>query len=174
VHTGIEAITCTSESEALSYGRFIPLRLTTLMSTLMSDLVYDGVPLVPQEHRSLIARWRHRSRAAVKRRPKVVPRDDSAVRMLDAAFEALPEGSREEVRARLMQVIVTFERTSDLAPVVDFIRSVMVTSRLYSNPEYRSALEAAESEPWDGPGVDVKTMIEAANERRRAARGQVG
>ena len=138
------------------------------MSTLMSDLVYDGVPLVPQERRRRIARWLHRSRAAAKR-PKVVPRDDHAVRTLDAAFEALPEDSREEVRARLMQVIVTFERTNDLAPVVDFIRSVMITSRLYSNPEYRAALEAAESESWDGPGVDVKTVIEAANERRRCA-----
>jgi hypothetical protein len=139
----------------------------------MSELVYDGVPLVQQERRPLITRWLHRSRVAAKR-PKVVSRDDQAVRTLDAAFEALPEDSRAEVREQLMQIIVTFERTKDVAPVVDFLNSVLSTARLYSNPEYRSALEAADSESWDGPGVDVKTMIEAANERRRPARGQVG
>lgn len=154
-----------------SHGRFIWPCLTTLMSTLMSDLVYDGVPLVPQERRSRIARWLRRSHTAAKR-PKVVPRDDQAVRQLDAAFLALPEDSRAEVRAQLMQVIVTFERTNDLAPVADFIRSVMITARLYSNPQYRSALQDAESESWEGPGVDVKAMIEAADERRRAAQGQ--
>ena len=99
----------------------------------------------------------------------MVPRDDRAVRLLDDAFQALPEYSREEVRERLMQVIVTFERTSDIAPVVDFLQSVLITAGLYSNPQYRSALEDAESDSWDGPGVEVKAMIEAANERRRAA-----
>jgi len=139
------------------------------MPALMSDLVYDGVPLVPQERRSRISHWLHRPRRVAVKRPAVVPRDDQAVRRLNAAFLALPDDSRAEVRARLMQVVVTFERTNDVAPVVDFIRSVMITARLYSNPQYRSALQDAESESWEGPGVDVKAMIEAADERRRAA-----
>ena len=138
------------------------------MSTLMSDLTYAGVPLVRRKRRPHIPRWLHRPPAGVER-PAVVPRDDRAVRLLNAAFQALPDDSRAEVRERLMQVIVTFERTNDIAPVVDFIQSVMITARLYSNPQYRSALQDAESESWDGPGVDVKEMIEAADERRRAA-----
>jgi hypothetical protein len=138
------------------------------MSTLMSDLTYAGVPLARPKRRQRIGRWLHRSRALAKR-PAVVPRDDHAVRMLNEAFLALPDDSRAEVRERLMQVIVTFERTKDIAPAVDFIQSVMITARLYGNPQYQSALQDAESESWEGPGVDVKAMIEAADERRRAA-----
>jgi hypothetical protein len=137
----------------------------------MHDLVYAGVPLVRQKRRSRIARWLHRSPGAGKR-PTVVSRDDLAVRLLDNAFQALPEPSRAEVRARLMQTIVTFERTMDIAPVLDFIVSVQITAKLNVNPQYQSALRDAESESWDEPGTDVRAMIEAANERRRAAQGQ--
>ncbi len=35
---------------------------------------------------------------------------------------------------------------------------------------YQSALRDAESESWDGPGIDVRVMIKAAGERRRTAR----
>ncbi len=137
----------------------------------MHDLIYAGVPLVRQKRRSSIVRWLHRSPAAEKR-PTVVPRDDRAVRLLDDAFQALPESSRAEVRARLMQIIVTFERTMDIAPVLDFLRSVEITAKLSVNPQYQSALRDAESESWDGPGTDARAMIEAANERRRAAQRQ--
>lgn len=137
----------------------------------MHDLIYAGVPLVRQNRRSRIARWLHRSPAAGKR-PPVVPRDDRAVRLLEDAFQALPESSRAEVRARLMQTIVTFERTMDIAPVVDFMMSVQITARLNVNPQYQSALLDAESESWDEPGTEGSAMIEAANERRRAAQGQ--
>lgn len=137
----------------------------------MHDLIYAGVPLVRQKRRPRIARWLHRSPAAEKR-PTVVPRDDRAVRLLNDAFQALPESSREEVRARLMQTIVTFERTMDIAPVLDFIVSVQIAAKLSVNPQYQSALRDAESESWDEPGTDVTAMIEAANERRRAAQGQ--
>jgi hypothetical protein len=137
----------------------------------MHDLVYAGVPLVRQKRRPRIARWLHRSPAAGKR-PTVVPRDDLAVRLLNDAFKALPESSREEVRARLMQTIVTFERTMDVAPVLDFLISVQLTAKLNVNPQYQSALRDAESESWDDSGTDVRAMIEAANERRRAAQGQ--
>lgn len=136
-----------------------------------AELIYAGVPLVRQKHRSRIARWLHRSPEAEKR-PTVVPRDDRAVRLLDDAFQALPESSRAEVRARLMQTIVTFERTMDIAPVLDFIVSVQITAKLSVNPQYQSALRDAESESWDEPGIDGSAMIEAANERRRAAQGQ--
>ncbi len=138
----------------------------------MHDLIYAGVPLVRRKRRSRIGRWLHRSPAAEKR-PTVVPRDDRAVRLLDDAFQALPESSRAEVRARLMQIIVTFERTTDIAPVLDFLQSVQITAKLSVNPQYQSALRDAESESWDEPGTDVRAMIEAANERRRAAQGQV-
>ena len=94
------------------------------------------------------------------------------MRLLDDAFQALPESSRAEVRARLMQIIVTFERTTDIAPVLDFLQSVQITAKLSVNPQYQSALRDAESESWDEPGTDVRAMIEAANERRRAAQGQ--
>ncbi len=94
------------------------------------------------------------------------------MRLLDDAFQALPESSRAEVRARLMQIIVTFERTMDIAPVLDFLRSVEITAKLSVNPQYQSALRDAESESWDGPGTDARAMIEAANERRRAAQRQ--
>jgi hypothetical protein len=137
----------------------------------MHDLIYAGVPLVRQKRRPRMARWLHRSPAAEKR-PTVVPRDDRAVRLLNDAFQALPESSREEVRARLMQTIVTFERTMDIAPVLDFIVSVQIAAKLSVNPQYQSALRDAESESWDEPGTDVRAMIEAANERRRAAQGQ--
>jgi hypothetical protein len=137
----------------------------------MHNLVYAGVPMVRQKRRSHIRRWLHRSPAAEKR-PTVVPRDDRAVRSLDDAFQALPESSRAEVRARLMQIIVTFERTTDIAPVLDFLQSVQITAKLGVNPQYQSALRDAESESWDEPGTDVRAMIEAANERRRAAQGQ--
>jgi hypothetical protein len=137
----------------------------------MYDLIYAGVPLVRQKRRSRIARWLHRSPATGKR-PAVVPRDDRAVRLLDDAFQALPETSRAEVRARLMQTIVTFERTMDIAPVLDFMASVQITAKLNVNPQYQSALQDAESESWDEPGTDGRVMIEAANERRRAAQGQ--
>jgi hypothetical protein len=135
------------------------------------DLIYAGVPLVRQKRRSLIARWLHRS-PAIGKRPTVVSRDDRAVRLLEDAFQALPESSRAEVRARLMQTIVTFERTMDIAPVLDFMMSVQITARLNVNPQYQSALLDAESESWDEPGIDGRAMIEAANERRRAAQGQ--
>jgi hypothetical protein len=45
-------------------------------------------------------------------------------------------------------------------------------TKLLRNPQYLSALEDAETDSWDEPGVDVETMIEAAQERRRAAQGQ--
>ena len=80
--------------------------------------------------------------------------------------------SLEDTVARLMQTIVTFERTMDVAPVLDFLRSVQITAKLSVNPQYQSALRDAESESWDEPGTDVRAMIEAANERRRAAQGQ--
>ena len=142
-----------------------------MSSYQMHDLIYAGVPLVRQKRQSRIARWLHRSPAAGER-PTVVPRDDHAVRLLDDAFQSLPESSRAEVRARLMQTIVTFERTMDIAPVVDFMMSVQITAKLNVNPQYQSALRDAESESWDEPGTDVGAMIEAANERRRAAQGQ--
>ena len=44
-----------------------------------------------------------------------------------------------------------------------------LAAQLSANPEYQSALRDAESESWDEPGTDVAAMIEAANERRRAA-----
>jgi hypothetical protein len=138
---------------------------------MMHDLSYAGVPLVRQKRRSPIGRWLHRPPAAQKR-PAVVPRDDRAVRMLDEAFQALPESSRAEMRARLMQVIVTFERTKDVAPVLDFIVSFRLTAKLNANPEYQSALLDSESDSWDEPGVEGSAMIEAANERRRAAQRQ--
>ena len=137
----------------------------------MHDLIYAGVPLVRQKRRPRIARWFHRPPAAVKR-PAVVSRDDLAVRLLDDAFQALPDSSRAEVRARLMQTIVTFERSMDIAPVLDFLVSVQITAKLSVNPQYQSALRDAESESWDDSGTDVRAMIEAANERRRAAQGQ--
>jgi hypothetical protein len=92
--------------------------------------------------------------------------------MLDAAFQSLPDESREEVRARFMQVIVTFERTNDIAPVVDFVRSILITAKLNANPRYREAVKAAEADSWDGPGVSVEDMIRVADERRRAAQEQ--
>lgn len=137
----------------------------------MHDLIYAGVPLVRQKRRSRIARWLHRP-PATEKRPTVVPRDDRAVRLLNDAFQALPESSRAEVRALLMQTIVTFERTMDIAPVLDFIVSVQLAAKLRANPQYQSALQDAESESWDEPGIDGTAMIEAANERRRAAQGQ--
>jgi hypothetical protein len=138
----------------------------------MHDLIYAGVPLERHHRRTArLTRWFTRSPRAQKR-PKVVPRDDLSVRMLDAAFLALPEDSRTEVRAQLMQAIVTFERTNDVAPLVDFVQSVLITAKLHSNPQYRSALKDAEAESWDEPGVDAGAMIEAAHERRRAAQGQ--
>ncbi len=76
------------------------------------------------------------------------------------------------MRALLMQTIVTFERTMDIAPVLDFIVSVQLAAKLRANPQYQSALQDAESESWDEPGIDGTAMIEAANERRRAAQGQ--
>jgi hypothetical protein len=48
----------------------------------------------------------------------------------------------------------------------------ILTAKLNVNPEYQAALLDAESESWDEPGTDVRAMIEAANERRRAAQGQ--
>ncbi|GEM_PF-1941514 len=140
-------------------------------AALRHDLIYAGVPLVRRERRPRIARWLHRPPAAGKR-PAVVPRDDGAVRLLEDAFQALPERTRAEVRARLMQAIVTFERTRDIAPVVDFMRSVEITAKLNVNPQYQAALRDAEAESWDEPGTDVRAMIEAADERRRAAQGQ--
>ena len=48
----------------------------------------------------------------------------------------------------------------------------ILAAKLDVNPQYQSALLDAESESWDEPGIDGSAMIEAANERRRAARGQ--
>jgi len=138
---------------------------------MMHDLIYAGVPLVRRKPRRRLTGWLHRP-PAVGKRPTVVPREDRAVRLLDEAFEALPESSRAEVRARLMQVIVTFERTKDVAPVLDFVVSFQITAKLNANPQYQSALQDAESESWDEPGVEASAMIEAANERRRAAQRQ--
>jgi len=42
-----------------------------------------------------------------------------------------------------------------------------ISAVLHASPEYQAALRDAESDSWDGPGVDVETMIEAARERRR-------
>lgn len=44
-----------------------------------------------------------------------------------------------------------------------------LAAQLRANPQYQEALRDAESESWDGPGIDGAAMIEAANERRRAA-----
>jgi hypothetical protein len=41
-----------------------------------------------------------------------------------------------------------------------------VTARLHANPGYQAALADAETESWDGPGIDATAMIEAAGERR--------
>ena len=43
-----------------------------------------------------------------------------------------------------------------------------VAAKLSASPEYQAALLDAESESWDGPGIDGSAMIEAADERRRA------
>jgi len=136
-----------------------------------AELIYAGVPLVRWKPWWRLTSWLHRP-PAVGKRPAVVSRDDHAVRLLDDAFQALPESSRAEVRARLMQVIVTWERTKDVAPVLDFIVSFQITAKLNANPQYQSALQDAESESWDDPGVEASAMIEAANERRRAAQRQ--
>lgn len=48
------------------------------------------------------------------------------------------------------------------------MQSVLITAKLHSNRQYRSALEDAEAESWDEPGVDVEAMMEAAHERRTA------
>ena len=45
-----------------------------------------------------------------------------------------------------------------------------LAAKLAVNPEYQAALLDAESESWDGPGIDGRVMIEAADERRRVAR----
>ena len=141
-------------------------------SALAKDLVYAGIPLKQRRHhRSRVGGWLSRT-PKVRQQPTVVSRDDRAVQMLDAAFRALPRESRDEVRARLMQVIVTFERNKDVAPVVDFMQSVLITARLNANPRYREAVKAAEAESWDGPGVSVEDMVRVADERRRAAQGQ--
>lgn len=140
--------------------------------TLMQDIVYAGVPL-ERHHRLLgwLIRWLSRPPKPATR-PAVVPRDDHAVRMLEAEFRTLPAESRDEVRAQLMQVIVTFERTKDIAPLVDFVQSVLITAKLNANPRYRAALAAADAESWDQPGVSAEEMIKAANERRQAAQGR--
>lgn len=41
-----------------------------------------------------------------------------------------------------------------------------LAAKLADNPEYQAALRDAESESWDGPGIEGTAMIEAANERR--------
>jgi len=43
-----------------------------------------------------------------------------------------------------------------------------LAARLAANPAYQSALLDAESESWDGPGVEASAVIEAASERLRA------
>jgi hypothetical protein len=139
--------------------------------SLMHDLVYGGVPLQPmrRHHRYLplsrLFGWRNKA----KKPPTMVSRDDRSVRELEAAFEALPERSRAELRQRLMQVVITFERTNDIAPVVDFVQSVLIITRLNGNPMYRSSLEEAEAESWDEPGVEIGAAIEDARERRKSA-----
>lgn len=142
---------------------------------LMRDVVYAGVPLGRYRYPKswFVRRFlpRSKSRRALKA-AAVVPRDDDAVRVLDEAFSALPEESQEEVLARLIQVIVTFQRTKDIAPVVEFVQSVLITAKLNADPRYQAALREAETESLDQPGVSVEDMIEAANERRRAARRQ--
>jgi hypothetical protein len=55
-------------------------------------------------------------------------------------------------------------------PDVDEPAAEDLAAKLDVNPQYQSALRDAESESWDEPGTDVTAMIEAANERRRAAR----
>lgn len=144
-------------------------------SGLMRDVVYAGVPLGRYRYPMswFVRRFLPRSKARrALKAAAVVPRDDDAVRVLDEAFSTLPEESQEEVRARLIQVIVTFQRTKDIAPVVEFVQSVLITAKLNADPRYQAALREAETESLDQPGVSVEDMIEAANERRRAARRQ--
>lgn len=138
----------------------------------MHGIVYAGVPLERGYWRWRTAgkRWLRRARPK-QDRPAVVARDDRSVRMLVAAFNALPEESREEVREQLMQAIVTFERTNDVAPVVDFVQSVLITVKLNANPRYQAALREAEADSWD-ESVSIEEMIEAVDERRRAAQGR--
>jgi hypothetical protein len=56
-----------------------------------------------------------------------------------------------------------------LAAVAERLMALQVAAALEANPEYQSALRDAESESWDGPGIDGAEMIAAAGERRRAA-----
>ncbi len=139
---------------------------------MMYDIIYAGVPLARRRRpMDLLARWLSRS-PKVPKHPEIVPRDDRSVLRLENAYLALPDDTRIEVRERLMQAIVTFERTKDVAPVIEFMQSLLITAQLNSNPQYRSALKDAEAESCDEPGVDVGVMIAAANERRRAAQEQ--
>lgn len=144
-------------------------------STLMYDVQYAGVPLGRYRYplRWFFRRFMPSARVAKARKPAaVLPRDDDKVRAFNALFDALPEESRDEVRTRFIQAIVTFERTNDIEPLVDFARSVLVTAKLNANPRYRAALKDAEAVSWDEPGVSVEEMIKAADERRRAAEGR--
>lgn len=141
-------------------------------STLMEDVVYAGVPLARYRYPMSWFVRRFISRVKVPKALKaatVVSSDDDAVKALNEAFNALPEESQQEVRARFLQVIVTFQRTKDIAPIVDFMQSVLITAKLNADPQYRAALREADAESLDQPGVSVEDMIEAANERRRAA-----
>lgn len=44
-----------------------------------------------------------------------------------------------------------------------------LAAKLAANPAFLAALLDAESESWDGPGIEASAMIEAANGRRQAA-----
>jgi hypothetical protein len=49
-------------------------------------------------------------------------------------------------------------------------RIPMLQAKLDANPAYQAALRDAESDSFEGPGIDGAEMIRVANERRRAAR----
>lgn len=61
------------------------------------------------------------------------------------------------------------ERLMSMVHEVPVVKIVCVPCDVDGNPQHQSALQDAESELWEGPGVDVKAMIEAADKRRRAA-----
>lgn len=63
---------------------------------------------------------------------------------------------------------MTSREPADLAG--ETVTGEILAAMLAANPAYQAALLAAETEPWDGPGIEASAMIEAAGKRRAARR----
>jgi hypothetical protein len=66
------------------------------------------------------------------------------------------------------RVFINAESMADA--LIEALEAGRISAALEANPAYQSALRDAESDSFDGPGIDGAEMIRVAGERRRAAR----